>query len=62
MPQGKYMPEGLFDRHSMASYINSEAGMTKAMETGVILQGFVTRCDSQHNLYCDIGAFKGIIP
>ena len=62
MPQGKYMPEGLFDSQLMASYINSEAGMTKAMETGAILQGTVTRCDSRHNLYCDVGAFKGIIP
>ena len=62
MPQGKYMPEGLFDSQLLASYINSEAGMMKAMETGAILQGTVTRCDSRHNLYCDVGAFKGIIP
>lgn len=62
MPQGKYMPEGLFDNRTMASYINSEAGMAKAKESGEILQGTVVRCDSAHNLYCDVGRFKGVIP
>ena len=61
MPQKKYLPEGLFSKSLMASYINNPAGLEKAIETGAILEGVVTRCDSFHNLYCDVGPFKGII-
>lgn len=59
--QGIYLPEGLIDSAYTSHFTSSESAMTKAIETGTILQGTVTRCDSRHNLYCDIGPFKGII-
>lgn len=59
MSQGQYLPEGLYTQNRHLSL--SEAGMKQAIDTGVILQGTVTKCDSMHTLYCDVGNFKGII-
>ena len=61
MPQGSYLPEGSISLSAISAYTQSEAGMLKAIETGVILEGVVVRCDNNHNLYCDVGNFKGII-
>lgn len=62
MPQGLYLPEGtIIGTAQNKYYTGSEAAMKQAMESGAIVEGIVTRCDQDHNLYCDIGEFKGII-
>ena len=59
----RYFPEGeLLNSAFNDEYTRTPAGLERAMEEGVILEGRAVLCDSEHNLYVDFGNFKGIIP
>ncbi len=59
----RYFPEGeLLNSVLNNEYTKSLAGLEKAMDEGVILEGRAVLCDSEHNLHIEFGAFKGIIP
>ncbi|MBQ7399328.1 MAG: 30S ribosomal protein S1 [Clostridia bacterium] len=59
----KYLPEGeLLNTAFNSEYTESISGLERAKNEGVILEGRAVLCDSQHNLYVEIGAYKGIIP
>ena len=60
MPQGNYMPEGLLSGISFKTA--AESAIKQAIDGGVTVESVVTRCDGQHNLYCEMGRFTGIIP
>lgn len=61
--QNYYSPEGT--RYALAEnkeYIGSITGLKYAKENGIILEGRAVMCDSSHNLYVELGSFRGIIP
>ncbi len=61
-----YLPEGqLLTTLKNRELTGSVAGLERAMETGVIIEGSVTMCDSDFNLHIDFPALpgvKGIMP
>jgi len=60
MNEQKFMPEGWI-QNSVNSITNQY--LNQALVTGSIMQGFVIKCDSNYNLYVDLGNNKkGIIP
>lgn len=56
-----YRPEGTV-RAEERPYLETEQGLTRAKEEGLILQARCTLCDSGHNLYVDLGSMSGYIP
>ncbi len=59
----KYLPEG----RQINSVLNrklcdSVQSLKKACEEEIVLEGFCTRCDRDHNLYVKLGEFEGMIP
>ena len=59
MEYQRFMPEGW----SVSNYIVTKEQLTSAISTGEILQGKVNKCDSNYNLYVDLGNnITGIIP
>lgn len=56
-----YRPEGT-ERAEERQYLETEQGLNRAAEEGVILQARCTLCDSGHNLYVDLGHMSGYIP
>lgn len=58
-----YGPEGsLFDAPENSELIGSVQGLEYAMNAGVILEGIASLCDSDKNLWVDLGKYKGVIP
>lgn len=57
----EYRPEGT-PRPEERKYLESEQGLARALEEQVILQARCSLCDSEHNLYVDLGALRGFIP
>ena len=63
MPQGRYLPEGrLLDTADNLALTADTEGLRLAWAQGRILEGMVTMCDEQRNLYVRLGAQRGIIP
>ncbi len=59
----KYYPEGiLFEIKSNKKSIESINNIRECFFTEKILEGKVTMCDREHNLYVDLGVMIGIIP
>lgn len=59
MEYQRFMPEGW----SVSNYSITKEQLTSAISTGEILQGKVNKCDSNYNLYVDLGNnITGIIP
>ncbi len=59
MEYQKFIPEGW--ETNLKSFSKSE--VKEVAEKGEIIQGRVTKCDSNYNLYVDLGnEIKGIIP
>ncbi len=56
-----YRPEGS-ERAEEWQYLETEQGLRRAKEEGVILQARCTLCDSGHNLYVELGSMTGYIP
>ena len=56
-----YRPEGC-ERPEEHRYLESEQGLEQARAEGVILQARCTLCDSEHNLYVQLGDLMGFIP
>ena len=55
----KFVPEGWYEEIKPIS----KQGISEALLNGQIMNGIVTKCDSNYNLYVDIGSdMKGIIP
>ena len=63
MSQGRYLPEGrLLDTADNLALTADAEGLRLAWAQGRILEGMVTMCDEQRNLYVRLGAQRGIIP
>lgn len=59
MEYQKFIPEGWYEEIKPIS----RQGINEAIIKGQIMNGIVTKCDSNYNLYVDIGKdMKGIIP
>lgn len=59
----KYLPEGLlYGTAKNREYISSAEGLEKAMREGRILEAPAAMCDSDTNLYIDLGSVRGIMP
>ncbi|MBQ4557309.1 MAG: 30S ribosomal protein S1 [Clostridia bacterium] len=59
----KYVPEGLlYGSMQNREYISSVAGLERAMREGRILEASAAMCDSDMNLYVDLGNVRGIMP
>ena len=59
MEYQRFMPEGW----SVSDFNVTKEQLTNAISTGEILQGKVNKCDSNYNLYVDLGnSIIGIIP
>ncbi len=59
MYEQKFMPEGW----QSENILYTQNALETALKNGNIMQGFVTKCDSNYNLYVDLGENKkGIIP
>ncbi len=59
----KYSPEGiLYGTAQNTQYTSSVAGLEKAMRDGKIIEGLAVMCDSDMNLYVDLGEVRGIMP
>ena len=59
MNEQKFMPEGWKTENMQFT----QGILENAYKNGEIVQGFVTKCDSNYNLYVDLGEkIKGIIP
>lgn len=61
--QNQYLPEGLLlataqNREAIAS----QAGLERAMIQGKILEAPAVLCDSEMNLYVDLGSVRGYLP
>ena len=61
--QNQYLPEGLLlttaqNREAIAS----QAGLERAMAQGRILEAPAALCDSDMNLYVDLGNVRGYMP
>ena len=58
----RYLPEGeLLYRVENRELVSSEEGLEKAMREEILVEGLVRLCDSEKNLYVDLGIAKGII-
>ncbi|MCR5207396.1 MAG: S1 RNA-binding domain-containing protein [Eubacterium sp.] len=55
-----YTPEGV--NRSLLKKFYSVGAIKAAVESREIFEGRVTLCDSAHNLWVDLGGFRGIIP
>lgn len=63
MPQGVYLPEGrLLETPQNLALTADDEGVEKALKQGCILEGIVTMCDEQRNLYVRLGNRRGVIP
>lgn len=59
----KYYPEGiLFESRHNKKCMESINNLRECFFTEKILEGKVTMCDREHNLYVDLGVIQGIIP
>lgn len=62
MPQGIYLPEGhLLKTPENLAFTLKDEGVRKAWEQGRILEGIVTMCDEERNMYVRLGNRRGII-
>lgn len=61
MLKEEYRPEGI-PRAEERKYLETEQGLIRAQEEQVILQARCSLCDSDHNLYVDLGIMTGFIP
>ncbi len=59
----KFYPEGKLLNTKRNNELTADASaLTRAMETGEILEARAAVCDSRHNLIVDLGCMRGIIP
>ena len=59
----KYYPEGvIFQSRQNKKFMESITSLRECYLSGKILEGKVTLCDREHNLYVDLGVIGGIIP
>lgn len=59
----RFFPEGiLYERADNKEKISSAEGLKEAEAKKTILEGRVSLCDFNHNLFVDLPAMKGIIP
>ncbi len=59
----KYYPEGItFESKSNKRAMESISNLRECFFTEKILEGKVTMCDREHNLYVDLGVIQGVIP
>lgn len=59
----QYLPEGLLYGSAVnREYIASVAGLERAMREGRILEAPCAMCDSDMNLFVDLGTVRGIMP
>ncbi len=59
----KYYPEGvLFESRQNKKSMESISNLRECYLTEKVLEGKVTLCDREHNLYVDLGVIQGIIP
>lgn len=61
MMKEEYRPEGA-PRAEERKYLETEQGLLRAQEEQIILQARCSLCDSEHNLYVDLGPITGYIP
>ncbi len=58
-----YLPEGLlYGTAANREYISSPEGLARAMREGRILEAPAAMCDSEMDLYVDLGSVRGIMP
>lgn len=63
MPQDLYLPEGrLLKTPENQMLTSSDEGVKNAWRRGAWLEGTVTMCDEQRNLYVRLGDRRGVIP
>lgn len=64
MRQNSYTPEGMTPDYSLLrEYVQSAAGIERAIEEGIILESRASLCDGNHSLHVDLGnGAYGIIP
>lgn len=61
--QNQYLPEGLLSATAQnREAIASQAGLERAMAQGKILEAPAMLCDSEMNLYVDLGSVRGYMP
>ncbi len=61
--QNQYLPEGLLlATPQNREYTASLAGLERAMQQGKILEAPAVLCDSDMNLYIDLGGIRGYMP
>ena len=59
----KYYPEGIiFESKANKKAMESISNLRESFFAEKILEGKVTMCDREHNLYVDLGVIQGIIP
>lgn len=59
----QYLPEGLlYGTTANREYISSVASLERAMREGKILEAPAAMCDSDMNLYVDLGSVRGMMP
>lgn len=59
----KYYPEGIiFESRSNKKAMESIGNLRECFFAEKVLEGKVTMCDREHNLYVDLGVIQGIIP
>ncbi len=59
----KYYPEGIiFESRSNKKAMESIGNLRECFFAEKILEGKVTMCDREHNLYVDLGVIQGVIP
>lgn len=61
MKENQFRSEGVAASGEEA-YLSSLQGLKTAMRQGKILQARCVMCDAAHNLYVDLGQYRGIIP
>jgi len=63
MPQGQYLPEGTrLKQPDYQRFYHTNDGMEAAWQKGEILEGTVTLCDENRDLYVRMGEMRGRIP
>lgn len=59
----QYLPEGkMIDKEENRLAMSSLAQLREACARGQVLEGRATICDSQHDLWVDLGCIQGVIP
>lgn len=59
----KYYPEGIiFESRSNKKVMESIGNLRECFFAEKIIEGKVTMCDREHNLYVDLGVIQGVIP